>query len=171
MSHFTSVRTRLVDPKFILAACADLGFAASQGTVEIRGYQGNRMAVEIAMPTRDSGYDIDFRRDGETYEMVADWWGIRDINPEEMLRQLAQRYAYHATIAGLTKQGFDVVSDTRENDGRLHLVLRRVACPGRPTSPSRHRRVTMGDRLVSRTPRAPEPGPAHPASAIGPPVR
>ena len=59
--------------------------------------------------------------------MVADWWGVRDIKQDTLLSQLTQRYAYHAARVQLAQQGFDLVSETRESDGRLHLVLRRFA--------------------------------------------
>jgi len=127
MSHFTQLQTRMVDPDYLMAACRDLGFQCERGQLEIRGYQGARMAVEIRMPTASAGYDIGFRKRDDSYDMVADWWGIKDIKQETLLGQLTQRYAYHATRAQLAQQGFDLISETRESDGRLHLVLRRFA--------------------------------------------
>jgi hypothetical protein len=117
----------MVEPEYIIAACHDLGFRCRQGAAEIRGYGGARTQVEIAMPTANQGFDIGFRRAGEHFEMVADWWGIGDINQQELLRQLTQRYAYRATRAQLAKQHFELVRETKETDGRLHLVLRRLA--------------------------------------------
>jgi Protein of unknown function (DUF1257) len=124
MSHFTQWQTRVVDPDYLMAACRDLGYQCDRGDLEIRGYQGARTAVEIRMRANAS-FDIGFRRQGDCYDMVADWWGISDIKKEALLCQLTQRYAYHATRAQLAQQGFDLTSETRESDGRLHLVLRR----------------------------------------------
>jgi hypothetical protein len=106
-------------------SCRDLGYQCERGQLEIRGYQGARMAVEIRMRA-NAGFDIGFRKQGDCYDRVADWWwGIRGINKEALLGQLTQRYAYHATRAQLAQQGFDLISETRESDERLHLVLRR----------------------------------------------
>jgi hypothetical protein len=125
MSHFTQLQTRMVDPDYLIAACRDLGFQCERGQLEIRGYQGARTAVEIRMPAANAGYDIGFRKRGDSYDMIADWWGIKDFKQEALLGQLTQRYGYHAARAQLAQQGFNLISETRETDGRLHLVLRR----------------------------------------------
>jgi hypothetical protein len=64
---------------------------------------GDRTQVEIAVPTKSSGYDIGFRKSGNAYEVVADCWGIHDIKQEQFLQQVNQRYAYHAARAKLEK--------------------------------------------------------------------
>lgn len=127
MSHFTRVRTTLAEREHLLAALDDLGHAHEEGAVEIRGYQGNRTTVEIKVPTANAGYDVGFVRTGGAYEMVADWWGIRDIDRDELVAALTRRYAYHATKATLEREGFGLVSEETEVDGRVHLVLRRMA--------------------------------------------
>lgn len=75
MSHFTSIKTKIVEKKYLKQALSDLGHAYQDGNVQIRGYNGNRTQVEIAVPTKSSGYDIGFRKSGNAYEAVADWWG------------------------------------------------------------------------------------------------
>jgi hypothetical protein len=121
------LRTTLVEKEFLLRALEDLGFRPEVGTVQVRGFGGNRTSAEIRVPTKNPGYDIGFRKAGEAYEMVADWWGIRDLSPQELLERLAQRYAYHATRAKLEEQGFTLVSEETNKDGQIHLVLRRLA--------------------------------------------
>ena len=127
MSHFTRVKTQMVEKEFIVKALQDLEYAYEEGSVEIRGYGGNRDRVEIRVPTSNSGYDIGFRKAGNVYEMVADWWGIRDIKQEQFVQQLIQRYSYHATRAKLEEQGFSLVTEENQQDGQIHLVLRRMA--------------------------------------------
>ncbi len=131
MSHFTRIATKLVDRRHLLAALDDLGFAYEEGDVAIRGYQGNRTKVAIRVPTSHSGYDIGFvptGADGDgPYELVADWFGIRDIDRNELVAVLTRRYAYHATRESLEREGFGLVSEEQEVDGRIHLVLRRMA--------------------------------------------
>lgn len=126
MSHFTSIKTKIVEKEYLKQALSDLGHAYQDGNVQIRGYNGNRTQVEIAVPTKSSGYDIGFRKSGNAYEAVADWWGIRDINQGHFLQQVNQRYAYHAARAKLEEQGFSLVSEEVQEGERIHLVLRRT---------------------------------------------
>jgi hypothetical protein len=127
MSHFTRIKTRMVERRYLHAALQELGYVVEEGSVEVRGYGGNRTQVEIKIPTRNHGYDIGFRNAGQAYECVADWWGIRDINQETFLQQVTQRYAYHAARAKLEEQGFSLVTEEVEQGERIHLVLRRMA--------------------------------------------
>jgi hypothetical protein len=127
MSHFTTIKTSLVEEKFLVQGLQDLGYQPQVGNVEVRGYGGNRTAVQVKIATSSPGYDIGFRKVGQTFEMVADWWGIRGISQEEFLQRLTQRYAYHATRAKLEEQGFQLVGEEVQPDGQIHLVLRRLA--------------------------------------------
>jgi hypothetical protein len=126
MSHFTRIKTKLVEREHLLAALDDLGYAYEEGSVQIRGYRGYRQAVEIRVPTKNPGYDIGFTRGDGAYDLVADWYGIRDIQQKQLVADLARRYAYHATKASLEREGFGLVSEETDVDGRVHLVLRRM---------------------------------------------
>jgi len=126
MSHFTRISTKIVEKEYLTLALQDLGYTWVEGEVEISGYQGNRTRVEMKIPTKNPGYDIGFRKTKDSYEIVADWWGIRDIKQEQFLQKLTQRYAYHATVAKLEDQGFAVINQDTQLDGKVHLVLRRM---------------------------------------------
>ena len=127
MSHFSRIKTRLVERAHLVAALRDLGHAPEEGRVEARGYGGARTRVEVKIATAAAGYDVGFRHTPEGYEVVADWWGVRGLEQKEFLRQLHQRYAYHAARAKLEEQGFTLVSEEKQEDGRIRLVLRRMA--------------------------------------------
>jgi hypothetical protein len=125
MSHFTTIRTQIVEKEYLKKALQDLGHAYQEGAVQVNGYQGNKTTAELKIGTRDRNYDIGFRKAGGTYELIADWWGIKDINQNTFVQQLTQRYAYHAAITKLEEQGFSLVSEEQEAGERIHLVLRR----------------------------------------------
>jgi Protein of unknown function (DUF1257) len=127
MSHFTRIKTQIVEKKYLTQALRDLNYAFEEGDVKIRGFGGNRTAVEIKIPTGNSGYDIGFRKSGDAYEVVADWYGIRDTNQTQFVQKVAQRYVYLATKEKLEEQGFSLVTEEVERDGRVHLTLRRLA--------------------------------------------
>jgi hypothetical protein len=125
MSHFTTIKTKIVNKDYLKKALTDLGYSYQEGNVKISGYQG-ATAVEIKIPTQNVGYDIGFRQNNQVYEVVADWWGIRNINPEQFLQNINQRYAYHAAREQLEEQGFSLVTEEVQQEGRIHLVLRRM---------------------------------------------
>lgn len=126
MSHFTSLKTQIVEKTYLKQALDDLGHRYEEGNLQINGYQGNKTTAEIRVFTKNSSYDIGFRKNGEGYEMVADWWGIREMNQQTFVQSINQRYAYHAATSKLAEQGFSLVSEEVEETGRIHLVLRRA---------------------------------------------
>lgn len=126
MSHFTHIKTRMVEKAHLLTALKDLGYAPVEGLVEIRGYLGERTRAEIKIATDNPEYDIGFRKAGDAFECVADWYGLKKFDRQGFLDRLMQRYAYHATRAKLEEQGFAIASEEVHKDGRIHLVLRRM---------------------------------------------
>jgi hypothetical protein len=112
--------------EYLTQALQELGYHPEEGHVEIRGFGGQRTPVEIKIPTRNRGYDIGFRKEKDGYEVVADWWGIRDIKRTPFVAAVTQRYAYHAARAKLEEQGFSLVTEEKQTDGQIHLVLRRM---------------------------------------------
>jgi hypothetical protein len=127
MSHFTRIKTKMVEEEYLTQALTDLGYVYETGNVQIRGFAGIRRNAQIKIATQNPGYDIGFQKVDNSYQIVADWWGIRGIRQQEFQDQLTQRYAYHATKSKLYSQGFSLVSEDVEQGQRLHLVLRRMA--------------------------------------------
>lgn len=126
MSHFTEIKTRLVEKKHLISALRDLGCAVEE-FARIRGYNGITETVEIKIPSGHPDYDIGFRRNGESFDMVADWGELKKFKRQEFLQQLTQRYALHAAREQLQEQGFTIASEEQNDEGRIHLVLRRMA--------------------------------------------
>lgn len=125
MSHFSRLKTQFVDKKYLLQALQDLGYNYEEGDLKIRGFGGNQTKVEIKIP-RPLSYDIGFHKVGDSYEIVADWFGVRGIKQKEFASQVMQRYAYHATRAKLEEQGFTLVQEETQK-GEVRMVLRRMA--------------------------------------------
>lgn len=126
MSHFTTIKTQIVDKEYLKKALDDLHMRYEEGNLEIRGFGGQRTRVEIRVRTGSSGYDMGFRKQKATYELVADWWGIQGIDREEFLCQLTQRYAYHVVKEELEEQDFTVVEEEVQQDRTIHLTVRRM---------------------------------------------
>jgi hypothetical protein len=126
MSHFTRINTKMDDKKYVLMALKDLGFAYEEGEQQVRGFGGQSLPVEIRVPLKLS-YDIGLRKQGQSYEIVADWFGVRGVNQKDFSQKLMQRYAYHATREKLEQQGFAMVEEQVEETGQIRIVLRRMA--------------------------------------------
>ncbi|MDQ1239673.1 MAG: hypothetical protein QG577_1859 [Thermodesulfobacteriota bacterium] len=126
MSHFTTLKTRIVSREHLLEALHDLHMEFETGELEIRGYQGIKTEVEVKVKTQNSDYNIGFRKRGDAFEMVADWYGIKDITPDEFLAKIAQRYAYRASMRKLLEQNFEIVSEEILSDNSIHITVRRM---------------------------------------------
>ena len=90
MSHFTTIKTQMVETEYITQALTDLGYRYEVGATNIKGF-GSRSQVDIKISTR--GYDIGLCKTANGYTIVADWWGVRGIKREQFEQQLKQRYA------------------------------------------------------------------------------
>lgn len=130
MSHFTTIKTKFVALEPLKQALADVSAQFGLGQIRensvVSGFSGNTTRAELVVSTRNRGYDIGFRKEGDTYSLVADWFGIRDIQKDELIAQLSQRYAYHVVRAKLQQSGFSLVEETEQQDRTIHLVLRRM---------------------------------------------
>lgn len=126
MSHFSTIKTRMVDKDVLLQALTDLGVPHEEGDLEVSGYEGHKTRCEIKIPTEEEGYEIGFRREGDAYEMVADWYGLGEFDRTGFLSALTQRYAYRAVRSQLGAD-FTVVEEKQEADNSIHVLLRRMA--------------------------------------------
>lgn len=113
MSHISRIKTQIVEKELLVKALQDLGYPVEEGEKNVK------VAIRFSYP-------ITFERRDQTYEIVADWWGVRGVKRPEFVQQVTQRYAYHATRAKLEEQGFDLIEEVQEK-GEIRLVLRRIA--------------------------------------------
>jgi hypothetical protein len=135
MSHCTRLKTRITDTAALVQALADLGYKNAEvheTAQRLYGFLGiaEGQSAEVIVRRKHVGWlasDIGFKRrkDGSFDLLVLDFNGRR-CSPE-WLGRLTQRYAYHVARAKLVEQGFDLVSEETAKDGRIHLVLRRMA--------------------------------------------
>lgn len=124
MSHLSILRTKLTDRETLLGALRDLGY-----DVDLREGQKIRAKdriseVEFSVTPAFSA-PIGFKRGKNGYAIVADWFLIQ-LDRKKFSGELAQRYAYLTSIAQLTQDGFTLVEEKRESDGRIRLTLRRL---------------------------------------------
>jgi hypothetical protein len=75
MSHFTSIKVQIKHGEILHQVLQELGYQVECNT-QVRGYQGSRTEAEYVIRQKN-GYDLGFRRRGEDYEIVADFWGAK----------------------------------------------------------------------------------------------
>ncbi len=125
MSHFSSIKTKIVEKEYLLQALDDLGYVYQDSPGKIKGWGRESRKVDIRVKS-GLRYRIGFQSTADGYTITADWMTIKE-KKQAFADKVMQRYAYHATKATLAKQGFDLVSESVNEEGKIHLVLRRTA--------------------------------------------
>jgi Protein of unknown function (DUF1257) len=124
MSHFSTIRVQIKDGVVLHETLLELGYRVQQN-VEVRGYRSIKTPAEYVIQ-QDTGYDLGFRRSGETYELVADFWGAK-VNQQEFIDQVSQKYAHKVLMQTVRSQGFNVEAEEVLQDGTVRLVVGRWA--------------------------------------------
>ncbi len=125
MSHFVRIRTQLKERAPLLTALRDLGFTTREGeAIELRTDGREEAAAEIVAAT-GCEYEIGFRKVGDTYEMIADWYNVERHTPHRrqvFIDALRQRYAYAIVREQARAQNLIVEEETDAN-GDIVIVL------------------------------------------------
>ncbi len=130
MSHFSRIKTTFRHREALVRCLQELGYTVETDTT-IRGHHGLHN-VEIAA-TMKGGSGLGFVQNPDgSYDMVADWWGVPGKNEkkvaEELQRQAAaiqQEYAKKIVLEQAARDGFELVSETSEQDGSVRILVRR----------------------------------------------
>lgn len=103
MSHFTKIdRANIVNVDAFVSACQDLGFKEVRRNVEIKDYFGAKIMVDVAI--RHGQYDIALKKnDTGTYDIVADWWGLRQVGFSDKLKNLSDEDIQNMLLKHTTK--------------------------------------------------------------------
>lgn len=120
MSHFTTIKVQIKNSEILHQVLQELGYQVECNTT-VRGYRGNTTQAKYVIRQKN-GYDIGFRRDGENYEIVADFWGTR-INQQEFVNSITQKYAHKTLMATVQEQGFNVEEEEVLGDGTVRVVV------------------------------------------------
>ncbi len=124
MSHFSKVKTKIVDLLHLKRALAEMELQVEEGSVRIRGYLGRKMKVDLKIRTPE-GYDIGFVKSGDTYEVVADWEMVKSYTQESFVHAVTRRYATSVVKEQLQAQDYEVVQESKQGE-TVSLTLRRM---------------------------------------------
>ncbi len=122
MSHFTTVKVQIKNGDRLHQVLSELGYKVECDR-PVRGYQGNTTQADYVI-RQSTGYDLGFRRSGETYELIADFWGAK-INQQDFLNSISQKYAHKTLMETAQAQGFNVEEEDVLSDGTVRVVVGR----------------------------------------------
>jgi hypothetical protein len=122
MSHFSTIQVQIKNGETLHQTLQELGYTV-ECNKKVRGYQGNKADAEYVI-RQDNGYDLGFRRKGENYELVADFWGAR-IDQKAFVNSIMQKYAHKTLMASVQEQGFNVEEEEVLADGSVRVVVGR----------------------------------------------
>ncbi len=122
MSHFTTIKVQIKNAEILHESLQELGYQVERNTF-VRGYQGDQTEADYVI-RQQNGYDLGFRRDGENYELVADFWGAR-INQQQFVNSITQKYAHKTLMATVQAEGFNVEEEQTLEDGTVRVVVAR----------------------------------------------
>ena len=131
MSHFTSVKTQIMDLDCLELALGELDYRVLH-EARIRGWENQQKKASIVarFPDLLCEYDIGFIHNPKTrsYDMVADWWAIQERigrDQDEVSQAISQRYAYQKVLKEVKARGFMVSQEKQEADQSIRLVVRK----------------------------------------------
>ncbi|WP_448265606.1 DUF1257 domain-containing protein [Nostoc sp. DSM 114159] len=122
MSHFTTIKVQIKRGEILHEVLQELGYQVESNT-NVRGYRGDTTQAEYVIRQKN-GYDLGFRRNGESYEIVADFWGAK-INQKQFVNSISQKYAHKTLMATVQEQGFNVEDEEVLADGTVRVVVGR----------------------------------------------
>ncbi|MFN5064467.1 MAG: DUF1257 domain-containing protein [Aphanizomenon sp.] len=122
MSHFTTIKVQIKQGEVLLQVLKELGYQVEQNT-QVRGYMGDKTNAEYVIK-QSNGYDLGFRKNGEGYELVADFWGA-EINQQEFVNNISQKYAHKTLMETIQTEGFNVEEEEVLADGTLRVIVGR----------------------------------------------
>ena len=127
MSHFTTIKTEILDPEILKKALSDLKFEFQENG-KISGYQGRVENADIVVKISGSWY-LGFNKNlgEENYEIRGANEVLNQKEVKESINLIRSEYAYRKIIHESRKRGFSLVQEERLRTGTIKLVLRKVA--------------------------------------------
>ncbi len=124
MSHISVMKIACADRDLLLQALSDLGYEVLEGEdLHITdGAKSVKVDFLVKVPYTDS---IGFRKGKNGWQLTADWFRV-NLDRKQFENRLKQHYAYLTVKQSLEKQGYLIAEETKDEKGRIHIVLRRT---------------------------------------------
>ena len=127
MSHFTTIKTEILDPEILKKTLSELKFEFQENG-KILEYQGRIENVDIAVKMFGSScLGFNKRSEEENYEIRGTSEILNQKEVKEIINLIRSEYAYRKIVHESRKRGFSLVQEERLKAGTIKLVLRKVA--------------------------------------------
>lgn len=127
MSHFTTIKTEILDPEILKRTLSDLKFEFQENG-KIPGHQGQMENTDIVVKIFGrSCLGFNKRPGEENYEIRGISEVLNQKEVKESINLIRSEYAYRKIIYETRRRGFNLVQEERSKTGTIKLVLRKVA--------------------------------------------
>ena len=120
MSHFTNMKTSFQNLDYLQTAL---------DKIEIKHYRQQKnieFEKDSLVIPQSNGYDIEFRWNGQEYDLVVDMSFWEQPYPvENLIDKVSQQYASEVIISESQKLGFKPIKYQQNQDGSNTFVLER----------------------------------------------
>ena len=125
MSHFTKIKTKIINKECLIEALQNLDFVVKEN-VAIIGYRGRKSKGDVVIKT-NKAYDVGFVKETDgTYQMVADWYGAARAvqrSQHQFLSDVQKEYATVRVINEVKRKGYRVQSRRVTETGEIKLLV------------------------------------------------
>ena len=125
MSHFTHMKTRFQNLVYLEKALNRLNIVQNEKEINSPCFNSDLDIKNVVIP-QSNGYDIEFKWNGQEYELVVDMSFWEQPYPiESFIDKVSQEYANEVIIGESQKSGFQPIKYQTNTDGSKTLVLER----------------------------------------------
>ncbi len=126
MSHFTKLKTKILDKNCLLKALRNLNYVFEENST-IRGYNRRTRKGNVVIKTNGE-YDIGFvRKSNELpFQILADWYGAAQAvgcSRKDFMNKVQKEYATTKVLHELRKKGYRIKSRSISNTGEIKLLV------------------------------------------------
>ena len=135
MSHITKVKSKLKNLVMLKKTLKDLNMdfveAKEELQLTVKAWNNKKIDKNILMEIKTgSSYNIGvtLNEKDNTYEFVADWWGVEtyaDVTQEELLNKITQKYAYNNVMDKIREKGYELVTEAVDEKKNIRVVVRK----------------------------------------------
>ena len=126
MSHFTKLKTKIIDKECLLKALRNLNYTFEENST-IRGYNRRTRKGNVVIKTNGE-FDVGFVRNSnqESFQILADWYGAAQAigsNRRDFVNTIQKEYATTKVLHELRKKGYRIRSRSINDTGEIKLLV------------------------------------------------
>jgi len=127
MSHFTTVKTEILDLDILKRTISDLGFSMKENDWHI-SHDDKMEDIDLSVRIAPQS-DLLFKKGapGKGYVITTVVETPEREKTRRMIQMIQQEYAYRKVLHETRKRGFSLVQEERVKAGVIKLILKKVA--------------------------------------------